>query len=391
MPIAYWRRTSGHDAVMLSAKGLIHVLGAVVAVSFILRQALPTGNLPFLVAAIIGGIALLAFMMMRERIGIEVHLIILMLIVIYIMSLMRNDFVQGRVFLPIMLANLGLAIGVLKFPKIFRFLKWLFFGLFTYFVLCYLAGVSLDDVFSLSRNHISTLFIMIAAALLLVEYNLTGKVILLPAILAFIASVLARGSGGMIASSFLLLGLSFVWIFGERLYSRILLILLVSVVLMGVGFVTMLEVSEFVALLAEQLYGTEYSQDVRDRFDLERLLGGDRRYTIWAAYFHSLSPIDWFTGTRLNEEYAGVTNVHSSYLLLHARAGLLVLPVFLILIWVAYRLFVRSLAMFVVYVAILLRSASDTVIFGVAPFDWVLLALILSTFATGSKSDVGYR
>lgn len=285
----------------------------------------------------------------------------------------NNGFSSGKMFAPIILSSIGIALTIFETLKIkykmhlyYSFI--LMWGIIIYLIVFYFIYGNLNDALRGSRNHISSNLILIASYYYIVRHYNNIKVTIFLPIMIFYLSILAVGSSGIIVSFIFLLGVLL------TKNKKILGVLLVILFLVSYAYI------DFNILF------NSIDIELLQKFSLERLIGGDIRFYIINQYISSLDFIKIIIGSplyTLSWWYEGegtLTNPHNSYLLLHAKSGILSLFIVILIITTLIKLFKYDFVVFSLFLALILRSFSDVIAFSHGYYEWSIMLIYLYTF-----------
>lgn len=254
-------------------------------------------------------------------------------------------------FLALVPASIAIAIYIYKYPGLFR-IRLILTALLAYFFIYIAVGGDPEFVFAGSRNQISTVLIAFGALALAMESRKTD---LFLALSIFVASVLAVGSSGVIASGILLLATIF------RQQER-LLVKVAAAVAISISFVGF------------EIYLQYYaSAEFTAKFSFDRLTATDVRFQIISDYVSRymegltlwLGPPDQYTFYVYSEIASGgtfgyVDSLHNSYLSVHAKIGAMAIFMYAVIVAVMVALR-RNYYLFLLLLAILTRAFGDSV------------------------------
>ena len=186
-----------------------------IAIFFFLVSAISGYQLFLLPATITGLVSFSLQFYNRSSFKIEKITFYLSLVIFlsYLLTLSNNGLGSGKLFLPFFIANMAIARSIVIYGLSYKYIQILFYFSGAYFLTFFLLGYHPDDIFSHSKNHVSVLFINIAALFYIANYqknidlgNGKEKVskYLLPVILVLIFSFMSQGISGILCSLFLL-------------------------------------------------------------------------------------------------------------------------------------------------------------------------------------------
>jgi len=354
--------------------------------SFLLRHM--DGNILFYVSAFFFGILLFCSKLIQSK-G-QLHkffaLILLFSLFVYFQGLVVNAFQQGWIFLPLLVSSLGVAWELYDKGISDKAAKWLLYFVGLVFVYkMYTHSFMVDDIFKGSRNQISVMFINLGVLYYICAYKQRVKYSFFPSIFVFLICVSVFGASGILASFILVVGVFFYRFFGETSLFKTLLVLFALFLI----YILVNHLDDLSNILFAIVEDGGHDMEVRKQVDLFRLLSEDIRYKIWGHYISELDIANFLFGRPLDFNYLGVKNLHSSYFLLHLRAGIFAVPVFIALIVLLLKSYFESLMLFFCLLSLLVRAYSDTVLFGTGVFDWVFLFLAISIVSGRRKKWSG--
>ncbi len=112
--------------------------------------------------------------------------------------------------------------------------------------------------------------------------------------------------------------------------------------------------------------------DLSSKLNLFESTTINTRSNLWHEYIDKLDWLRFMTGINLDETFYGYKNLHSSYVLLHARMGFLAFLLVFIFLFGLFRLYKINFIMAVCYLSLLLRGMSNTTFMSGSSFDFVL-------------------
>ena len=247
-------------------------------------------------------------------------------------------------------AAIAIALYIESFPGLFQ-VRLILYGLLAYVLLNFALGVSAEDVVAGSRNQVSIVLLSFATLALALE---SKKIDLGLTVLIFVVCVLAVGSSGIIASAILVLASLFRQ--DQPLYARVLIF--AGLLATFVGF---------------EIYLEYYApRDLQMKFSYDRLTATDVRFQIIDEYFkrYTSGEFLWlgapdqydfyvYSDTSSGGIWTYVTSLHNSYLSVHAKLGFLALPVYALIVHVAWCLR-KNLYALLLFTTILVRAFGDS-------------------------------
>ena len=247
-------------------------------------------------------------------------------------------------------AAIAIVLYIEAFPRLFQ-VRMILYGLLTYVLLSLAIGVSAEEIVAGSRNQVSVVLVSFGALALALD---SRKSDLALTILIFVACVLSVGSSGILASAILVLASLFRQ--NQPLYVRVLIF--GGLFLMFIGF---------------EVYLEYYApQDLRMKFSYDRLTATDVRFQIIDEYIkrYTSGQYLWlgapdaydfyvYSDTSSGGIWSYVTSLHNSYLSIHAKLGMLALPVYLLIAHAVWCLR-KSLYLLLLFLAVLVRAFGDS-------------------------------
>ena len=281
-------------------------------------------------------------------------------------------------FLAAVPACIAIVLYLEAFPNLFR-VRLILYLLLAYVFVRYALGAS-EDVFAGSRNQVSVILISFGALALALESKKTDLVL---TIAIFVACVLSVGSSGILSSALLVLASLFRQ--KQPLYLKI--VIFVGLILTLVGFEFYLEYYAPADLGAKFSYERLTSTDVRFQIIDDYI----KRYTsgefLWLG-----APDDYAFYVFSSISYGGiwgyVTSLHNSYLSVHAKLGVLALPVYLLIGHVVWCIR-KNLYVLFLFLALLVRAFGDSafILDGHFNFCFYFFFLLASRFRMESKLE----
>lgn len=300
---------------------------------------------------------------------------------LFCLSLFHNGPVDSFGNIVFLIASLHLAVMILRQP-LNTSLVWLLYLSLQIYVLLTLviAGLSPDLILANSRNYI---LVNLLAYFLLALFTDSQRGIKREKFYAFcagliwISALFSLSSSAIILSSVLL---SYYLIKAASSSLR-------SAVIMVTIFVLYSAVAQFIghnlALLGFQwiLGSVESGYELLVKLDPARLLEGDIRYRIIEAYVTSLNGIEWVIGRNFHVTFEGVSNLHNSYLILHARYGVIgLLALVVSVLKLGLNFLLRRDVASLVAILFFVRGFSDTVFFSGSAYDFVLFLVLIAAW-----------
>jgi hypothetical protein len=345
---------------------VLSALNYLAILSFFIRAI--TGNIIFLfIGAALGGFIFLYFLFINKKIPRQFFYVSIVVVLSYLITYMNNGFSHGSLFIVLFLSCASIAWAIARYGINYWFAWTIFYGSALYcFLRIYYFDASPNDLFAYSRNHVSVYFINAISLLYIAAYQEKRKTPILPAILTFLISVMSVGTGGIFSSA-ILLWFILIWYILKNFKSyKIISIYLTLSILYHVVSFWDIGISGLVATF-------DLQGDIVIKLQSSQITAGNARYQIWSEYINSLDIIRVLAGVSLSEEFYGYSNLHSSYLLLHARMGFLSFFLVLMFMYSLVRLYKKNYVFFICYMVILLRGITDTTFLAGSSFDFVLL------------------
>ena len=289
--------------------------------------------------------------------------------------LFNNNLSQGFAFFPIVLSSVGIALWIYRTSKIYKRLH-LLLSLFlicfivVYVLIIYILQLNIAEYTNASRNHISVAVLSISSYYCIVRRQNNVSINLVIPVFVLISSFISVGTAGIICSLIFLSG----YIFEKNKHAVIMIIL---IGLSIVNFPKIIDLSYAV------------NKDLVSKFEFERIVGGDVRYDVIDLYLSNMSlkeiffgkPFDdllWFV--RVGNMAVWSDNLHNSYLLLHAKIGILIIPFFAIIFLALLKLIKKDFLILFLFLAVLVRAFSDTIAFSHGYYDWSIFLIFLYAF-----------
>ena len=289
--------------------------------------------------------------------------------------LFNNNISQGFAFFPIVLSSVGIALWIYRTSKIYKRLHlWLSLFLICFIVfyvlIIFFLQLNIAEFTNASRNHVSVAVLTISSYYCIVRRQNNVSVNLVLPIFILISSFISIGTGGIISALIFLSG----FIFGKNKHAVILIILI------GLSIVNFSKIIDLSYAVDKNLVS---------KFQYDRIAGGDVRYDVIDLYLSNMSfkeillgkPFDdlfWYV--RIGNKAIYSDNLHNSYLLLHAKIGILTIPFFAIIFLTLLKLFKKDSLILFLFLAVLARAFSDTVAFSHGYYDWSIFLIFLYAF-----------
>ncbi|MFL0603887.1 hypothetical protein [Cylindrospermopsis raciborskii] len=269
--------------------------------------------------------------------------------------------------LPQILSGAGVALFLLRRPLasfVLPFTYFLFGSLVAFFTYFFYNGTDPNEIFLyLSRNGISRLFIIYSAIFYIITYKLNLRIMVLPAVITFIFSVMSYSRSGIISSTILLVGILLITLDENKkkykFYIYIYMASFFGVLLMFFTGTTRVDILKIVYSNAHYF----------DRLQTRGLSDTGARELIWSRYVAQMDPTKFFFGTdpKLAFSNLGFGDYHNSFIQLHAMTGIAGLLFILFILLAIVKLFnLNEMLLLLVLISVVSRSFTDTGLF----FNW---------------------
>ena len=246
----------------------------------------------------------------------------------------------------------------------------LIFGV--YFLFFYVLKGSLEGSFmQMSVNYVSVVMIMNIVLIGYLESNQKEEISIWPACVGLVLALFAQGRAGILVTFLLLLNVIFVkWRLlntKTKIVSGIITLGLISIFILS-QLQTIILIFENFALF--------------ERFT-ERGVDSPSRDILKNEYLYHMKGINLFIGYNYYDNpwfihYGG--NPHNSYIRLHHFFGGLFFILIPILVISLFKILKRSYFLFLLFVSVLLRAYTDTVLF-LTLYDFVVILFVMWAFA----------
>jgi len=289
--------------------------------------------------------------------------------------LYNNNISQGFAFFPIIFSSVGIALWIYRTSIIYKRLHlslslFLIIFIVSYVLIIFSLQLNIVDYTRASRNHISVAVLALSSYYCIVrKQNNVSINFSIPAIV-LITSFISVGTAGIISALIFLSG----FLFGKDKQAAVL------VIITGLVVVYFKEVIDLAYVVDSNLVS---------KFDFDRLTRDDTRYTIIDIYFSNISLKEILFGksfdsllwyTRVGNKAVWSDNLHNSYLLLHAKIGILIVPFCVIIFLTLSRLIKKDSSILFLFLAVLVRAFSDTVVFAHGYYDWSVFLIFIYAF-----------
>lgn len=227
-----------------------------------------------------------------------------------------------------------------------------------------------------SRNHVMPiLFSLILLSLFaskwsrLIEFNFFSFQVFFPISVLCIVSVLSVGLSGILTSLLLLIALS-IFALNTFQFKKSIALILTSY-------------SSIVLIAFWEIWSkknVEVLVKLKNTFKEGSVENPVTRIDIWLDYFHKSSLV---FGADYSQAYSGIYNLHNSFLLAHAKFGILFLVFPVLIIFAGHKLFnlgkQYQIFCFLLF-ASCFRGLFDTIYFSGSSYTYQLFALVLLPF-----------
>ncbi len=268
---------------------------------------------------------------------------------------------ERLVHVPIfMIANIGIALILLKSRINSKPLEFIFYSLSAYFTLLFIRGLDPNSaIASVSRNGISELMIFLCCVLYTIQVKELKEVSILPAFVTLLICTWAVGRSGIISSLTLL---SLLFLFKRKS----------STTSFGIAFgiffgfcIVYLLIPHFLLDIGSLL---DFFRPAIEHSSLRVSQGFDPRFSIWADYINALGLYNIIFGEN-NFYYLEAVNdwrlknYHNIFISLHAQTGAFAFIVIAVT-GLALRHFYRfNKTYFVLFLVLILRGLTDDYMF----------------------------
>lgn len=328
-----------------------------------------------------GGILFL--MMTLKPIPRLLQLYVVVVVVGATFLIINNGLIAGKAYLPLMLSSMGIALAISRTIKShFRFHFYLsafiFFGMSFYFLISFVIYRDLGAVTAGSRNHVSSMLLLNSCYYVLVRrWNGIDVSAFFP-VLVLVISTLAVGISGIISAIIVFIGY-----FAARSKKTILLVSSCVIFL----YMSLDWPSIFIGIDDDLLRKVYY-----------KLTEKDIRADIITNYIANLDVLKFIIGVPFDEllwtlpgrngEFIRSDNLHSSYLLLHGKIGILSFLVMFGLMLILIKLIRKDFLVFTLFFAIVLRASTDTIAFAHGFNEWPLILVLLYAVEKNGRQGI---
>ncbi|WP_428025001.1 hypothetical protein [Arcobacter sp.] len=327
---------------------------------------------------IVLGLFLLSQVFNNLRVNRFVFIYSLISLLAYFLIIFNNTFDEGLFFLPIILSSLGISIAIIdtvfEYKKFhYNLSKIILYALFIYCVVFFILFEDMNYALKGSRNMISAYLLCLLPYYYMVRHINGDKVSIWIAFFTFLICLISVGTAGVILSFFFLYALLHIR------YKYLTFFLLIIIF-----FVYSFELQNYFYSFLNKI-DPEILSKILYRLDINNLYGPSIRGVILNNYISNLDLFSFFYGIKLENLHWNINgidyyNPHNSYLLLHAKSGILVFVYLSIIGVTLYKLFKLNKVLFFLFLVIILRASSDTVSFAHGYFEWSIYLFFLYIF-----------
>lgn len=333
------------------------------------------------ISACILGLLIFIFQIAHYKLSVYLAIFLACSLFITILLLVNNGLDSGLTFLPHTLAAIGMAWRIHTHGINPRFVKICFYLLiFNFFIFVLILNYNPEDIYMNSRNHISAMFINLIT-LLYISYRINNiHITIFPFILILAASLISIGAAGIFVS----LGIFFSYLLFR--YTSILTKKLFLTFIVFIGFIFLLiYLWPYLTNYISNNYSFQSDINIKYNREFLSIITSNPRMEIYQEYINYLDIKYFLFGLPLDIEFKGFANLHSSLLVLHSKAGIMIIPIILLIFNSIYRLFKVDFLLFIFIISIILRSLTDTILFSGYHYEYVFMYLVF--FAGKEKND----
>lgn len=296
-----------------------------------------------------------------------------------LMGLVSSTYNQNATYLGYMynmLATVGIAILLSHF-QLYRWIPKILLFVFVCLLLQYYLTHGRDLYYFLlpggqSRNYISIMVITYAALYYIAHRSDRGKGMYLISGIVFLVCLMAVGRGGIMAGAVLMIFSIWIWCIQSRKMSNLVAKFMFAFFLLVIAFLFILSLGV-----------------------LDRLLGNftvagiqtSRIAYLWVPYLEEMNNIpNLLFGAYYIKMVGRYEHLHNSYLMLHARFGLIFLLVLMFMLIVSFRKLWREndFILAAILFVIMQRAFTDSML-GFSYCDVVLLYFVFINFENKKK------
>jgi hypothetical protein len=329
-----------------------------------------TSIFSYLIIALCGNLIVIVYFISKRIYKVEVALMLIFLAGIITKIFVTGDLASGKTLL-LLTSNLGLAMSLSRVKRFKAPIYLTLLFVLTFYISYMVTGIDAKLIHhQVSKNHISV-NIVFACSLLLIFLNYKKKrpyLNILISLIGLIIGIWTQGRGGIIA-----LGAMFALISIDSLKHMKKSHAILYVGLIFASFIGVFADFERRQLLLSVFYRKEFLSDVR--------------FNIIDLYFENMDFMSFLSGMDLKNifDVYMVENIHNSFLSIHANLGLyglLLITAYIITLFKAYK---RDKILFIVFLSIMLRAWSDTIL--MYYFDFILYYIMIEVFKKPLKHN----
>lgn len=355
---------------------IINLLVNLSIICFLLRATFYQ-NIAFTLFGILLGIIVFLIQMVSEKLRLSVAIFIFLVLLITFFTFLNNGVSRGLIFFPLTIASIGLAWSISTNGINHKFIISIYLFLFFYFFIkIFFFDNNPGDIYSNSRNHISSMFLNLFSLIVISSYVNNLKVNLFYyVIILLICSWTAVGTAGIFISTYVFI-LFFQYKYLNFITKNLLLFIIFNLILLVIFIYIWPFISYNVGL------SFEINSDVNIKYakPLVSVFLENSRLMIIKEYIVSLSIYNLLFGTSLEYNFQGLKNTHNSLIILHSRAGVLFIPYLIFIIYAIIKNYKKNFMLSVCLLAIFLRSFTDTTLFSGYHYEYVFIYLLLFSF-----------
>jgi len=322
-------------------------------------------------------VSLVAFLLLSTRVSrcyVPIYIYAGFLAISFLVSSLFVGRTDGLLITPIHFIPFGIAAAmILVRGYVYSWGGYIvFYSLAGYFFILMLAGVGAESALGkTSFNGISMVMLTACISLYIILGMEKQKIDLKPAFVNVVISIWGIGLSGIISSFVILLGLLFVRI---RFKPKYLYILIISSIFFYLYWNVLLELgmkySFFQNAIIHFLKGLEGAEGLET----------SPRWALWTNYFNNLDIFRVIFGVNVETdpfptEINHLFNYHNSFIQLHVQTGIMGLITMALIIIALFKFYWTNKVYFVLLLALILRSMTDSVFF-FNRFDFIPLFFI---------------
>ena len=293
--------------------------------------------------------------------------------------LINNGLAAGKFYLPIVISSIGIALAIKRTInsniKFHLYLSaFIFWVLVLFFFIYFTQYGNFDGAIAASRNHVSVNLILPSCYYVIARrFNGIGIPVHYPFIVVAI-SAMAVGTSGILASLLIFIG----YFLDKGIKIATFIFVCVVIAYFTIDWTHVLSLIDD-DLLRKIIYKLEY---------------GDIRGDIIKNYIEKLDFLSFIIGIPLEQtswdlegrsgSIVSSSNLHNSYLLLHAKIGILSFIYIFGLMVILIKLIKKDIFVFFLFLAIIVRATTDTIAFSHGYHEWALLLVLL--YAVNNKT-----